>query len=170
VTSRISSKDLLDKRVLGGRGKEILLFVFTVSGFVGGDVGKDVKTIDGCRRDGDTGNDIGGAVRDIKEGIVFNVVKGGPDRDGRWRVPKLGGLQDDGLEDAGGDVKGTWVIPSVVRALKDLKDGSGGVCNVLLVDVIKGRPGGDGDVEEGRGGDDGGLRGSKRHLRQLAPL
>jgi len=82
----------------------------------------------------------------------------------------LGRLGVDGLEDAGGNVKRAWVIPSVVRALEDLKDGGGGVRNVLLVDVIKGRPGGDGDVGESGGGDDGGLRGSKRHLRQLAPL
>jgi len=76
----------------------------------------------------------------------------------------LGGLRDDGLEDAGGDIKRTWVVPSVVRTLKDLKDGSGGVRNVLLVDVIKGRPGGDRDVGEGRGGDDSGFRGSEGHF------
>ena len=51
----------------------------------------------------------------------------------------------------------------IVRALKDLKDGGSGVRNVLLVDVIKGRPGGDGDVGEGRGGDDSRLRREERH-------
>jgi len=44
-----------------------------------------------------------------------------------------------------------------VRALEDLKDGGGGVRNILLVYVIEGGPGGDGDVGEGRGGNDGGL-------------
>jgi len=38
----------------------------------------------------------------------------------------------------GGDIERAWVIPIVVRTLKDLKDGGGGVCNVLLVDVVKG--------------------------------
>jgi len=61
------------------------------------------------------------------------------------------------LEDAGGDIKRAWVIPSIMRTLKDLKDGSGGIRNVLLVNVIKSRPGGNRDVEEGRGGNGGGL-------------
>jgi len=131
---------------LGGHGKKILFFVLAIGRLVGGDVGENVETKDGGGGDGSTSNDIGGAVRDVAEGIVFNVVEGGPDRSGRWRVPKLGGLQNDGLEDAGGDVKRTWIVPSVVRALEDLKDSGGGVHNVLLVDVIKGGPGGDGDV------------------------
>ena len=57
--------------------------------------------------------------------------------------------------------------------LKNFEDGGGGVgsiSDVLLVYVIKGGPGGDRDVGEGGGSDDGGLRGSERHLRQLAPL
>ena len=82
----------------------------------------------------------------------------------------MGRLGVDGLKDAGGDVKGTWVIPSVMRTLEDLEDGGSGVRNVLLIDVIKGGPRGSGDVREGGGGDDGGLRGSEGHLRQLAPL
>jgi len=69
----------------------------------------------------------------------------------------LGGLRVDGLEDMGSDVKGAWVIPSVVRTLKDLKDGGGGVRNVLLIDVVKGGPGSDGDMGEGGGDDDGRL-------------
>ena len=76
---------------------------------------------------------------------------------------EFGGLRDNGLEDAGGDVERTWVVPSVVRALEDLKNCGGGICNVLLVDVIKGRPGGDGDVGKGRGDGDGGLGGVERH-------
>jgi len=169
VASRISSKDSFDEGVLSGGGKEILLFVFTVLGLVGGDVSKDVKAEDWGGRDGGTGNDVGGAVGDI-EGKVFDVVEGGPDRSGRWGILKLGGLRDDRLKDAGGDVKRAWVVPGVVRTLEDLKDGGSGVRNVLLIDVIKGGPGGDGDVGEGGGGNDGGLRGGERHLRQLAPL
>ena len=53
--------------------------------------------------------------------------------------------------------------------LKNFKDSSGGVGDVLLIYIIKGRPRSGGDVGEGGGGDDGGLR-SERHLRQLASL
>jgi len=164
VLSKIVSKVLVNIGVLGGCREEIFLLVFTVLGFMGGDVGEDVKTEDGGRRDGGTGDDIGRTVQNVEEGIVLWVVKDRPSEFGGW------GTEDDGLEDAGGNVKGAWIIPSVVRALEDLKDGGSGVCNVLLVDVIKGGPGSDGDVGEGRGGDDGGLRGGERHLRQLAPL
>jgi len=140
VVSRISSKDSFNEGVLGGSGKEVLLFVFTVLGLMGGDVGKDVKTNDGGRRDGGTGNNVGGAVRNVGEGVVFWVIKDGPGKFGGW------GMGDDGLKDAGSDVERTWVVPSVVRTLKDLKDGGGGVRNVLLIDVIKGGPRGSGDV------------------------
>jgi len=149
---------------LGGGGKEILLFVFLVLELVGGDMSKGIKAVDRSRGDRGTGDDISRAVRDVEEGVIFWVVKDGPSELGGW------GMGDDGLEDTGGDVKRAWVVPSVVRALEDLKDGGSGVHNVLLVDVIKGGPGGDGDMREGGGGDDGGLRGSERHLRQLAPL
>jgi len=147
------SKVLVDKGILGGRGEEVFFLVFTILGFVEGNVGKGVKAIDGGRRDGGTGNNVLGAVRDVEEGEVFNVVKNRPD--------ELRGLRDDGLEDTGGNVKGTWVVPSIVRALEDLEDGSGGVRNVLLIDVVKGRPGSDGDVGEGGGSDGGGLRSMK---------
>jgi len=169
VFSKIVSKVLVDVGILGGCGKEIFFFVFAIGGLVGGDVGEDVKTENWGGGDGGTSDDVCGTVGNV-EGEVFDVVEGGPDRSRRWRVPKLGGLRDNRLKDAGGDVERTWIIPSVVRALEDLKDGGSGVRNVLLVDVIKGRPGSDGDVREGGGGDDGGLRGGKRHLRQLAPL
>jgi len=151
VSSRISSKDLIDKGVLGGGGKEVLLFVFLVLGLVGGNVSKCIEAVDGSRGDGGTGDDVGGAVRDVEEGVIFRVVKDGPSELGGW------GTGDDGLEDVGGDVKRAWVVPSVVRALEDLKDGGGGVRNVLLVDVIKGRPGGNRDVGEGGRGNNGGL-------------
>jgi len=158
VASRISSKDLLDKRVLGGCGKEVFFFVFAVGGLVGRDVGENVKTIVWGRGDGSAGDDIGRAVRDVEEGVVLWVVKDRPSELGGW------GMGDDGLEDTGSNVERAWIVPSVVRTLEDLEDGGGGVRNVLLVYVIKGRPGGDGDVGEGGGGDDGGLRGSKGHF------
>ena len=161
MLSKIISKVVMDKRVLGGRREEILFFVLTVLGFMGGDVGEDVKTNNWGRGDGGAGDDIGGTVRDVKEWEVLDVVKGRPVRSGGWGILEFGGLRGDGLKDMGGDVKRTWVIPSVVRALKDLKDGGSGVCNVLLIDVVKGRPGSDGDMGEGGGGDDGGLRRSE---------
>ena len=48
--------------------------------------------------------------------------------------------------------------------VEDFKDGSSGIGNVLLIYIIKGRPGSNGDVGEGGGGDDGGLRGSEGHF------
>ena len=167
---RISSKDSFNEGVLGGGGKEILLLVFTVLGLVGGDVSKDVKTDNWGGGDGGASDDVSGTVGDSKKREVLNVVKGGPDGSGRWGMLELGRLRVDGLEDAGSDIEGAWIVPSVVRTLEDLEDGGGGVRNVLLIDVIKGGPGGDRDVGEGRGGDDGGLRRSEQHLRQLAPL
>ena len=143
---------------MGGRGEEVLFFVLAVLGFVSGDVGEDVEAKDGGGGNGGTGDDVGGAVWDVEEGVIFRVVKGRPGELRGW------GTGDDGLEDAGGDIKRAWVVPSVVRALEDLKDGGGGVHNVLLVDVIKGGPGGDGDVGEGGGGGDSGLRRSEGHL------
>jgi len=162
VLSKIVSKVLVDEGILGRRREKVLLLVFTILGFVGGDVGEDVEAGDRGGRDGGTGDDIVGTARDVEEGEVFNVVKSGPGRSGRWGILELGRLGVDGLEDTGGDVEGAWVIPSVVRALKDLKDSGGGVRNVLLIDVVKGGPRSDGDMGEGGGGDDGGLR-SERH-------
>jgi len=138
VLSKIVSKVLVDKGILGGHGKEVLFLVLTVLGLVGGDVGKDIKTNNWGRGDRGAGNDIGGTVRDVKEREVLDVIKGRPDWSGGWGILKLGRLRVDGLEDAGGDIKRTWVIPSVVRTLKDLEDGSGGIRNILLVDVVKG--------------------------------
>jgi len=131
------------------------LFVFMVLDFVEGDMGEGVKAVDGSGGDRGTGDDIGGAVRDVEEGVILWVVK---DRPGEFRG---WGMWDNRLEDAGSNVKRTWVVPSVVRALEDLKDGGGGVCNILLIDIIKGGPGGDRDVGEGGGGDDSGLRRSE---------
>jgi len=151
VASRISSKDLLDKRVLGGCGKEVFLFIFTVGGLVGRDMGENVKTIVWGRGDRNTGDDVGGAVRDVEEGVVLWVVKDRPSKLRGW------GTGDNGLKDVGSDVKRAWIVPSVVRTLEDLEDGSGGIRNILLVNIIKGGPGGDRDVGEGGGGDDSGF-------------
>jgi len=107
----------MDKRVLGGRGEEVLFFVFTVLGFVGGNVGEDVETMNWGRGDGSAGDNVVGAVWDVKKREALDVVKSGPDRSGRWGILKLGRLRVDGLEDAGGNVKRAWVIPSIVRAL-----------------------------------------------------
>jgi len=129
------------------------LLVFVVLRLVGGDVGEDVKTGNWGGGVGGAGDDIVRAVRDIEEGEVFNIVKSGPN--------EFGGLGDDRLKDISGNVERAWIIPSVVRALEDLKDGSGGVHNVLLIDVVKGRPGSNRDMGEGGGGDDSGLRRSE---------
>jgi len=150
--SRISSKDLIDKRVLGGRWEEVLLFVFLVLRFVGGDVGKDVETDDGGGRDGGTGDDVCGAIWD--EGVVLWVVEDGPSKFGGWgtRGKEHGRWGSESVN------RGTWEVPSIVVGLKDFKDGGGGVGDILLIYVIEGRPRGDRDMGEGGGGDDGGLR------------
>jgi len=84
VASRISSKDLFDKGVLGGGGKEVLLLVFTVLGLVGGNVSKDVKTDNWGGGDGGTGDKVRGAVGDVEEGVIFRVVKDRPGELGGW--------------------------------------------------------------------------------------
>ena len=84
VLPKIVSKVLVDEGVLGGRRKEVFLLVFAIGKFVGRDVGKDVKTVDGSRGDGGTGNDIGGAIQDIEEGVIFRVVKDGPGKLRGW--------------------------------------------------------------------------------------
>jgi len=106
----------MDEGVLGGCGKEVFFFVLAVLGFVGSNIGEDVKIINWGRGDGGAGDDIIGAVRGV-ERKTFDIVESGPDRSGGWGILELGGLSVNGLEDAGGDVEGTWVIPSVVRAL-----------------------------------------------------
>ena len=83
VLSKIVSKMLVDKGILGVCWEEILLLVVAVLGFVGGDVGKGFEAIGRSQRDGGTGDNIGRRVRDIEEGIVLDVVKGRPDE--LWR-------------------------------------------------------------------------------------
>jgi len=131
VFSRIESKMLVDKGVLGRRGEEVLLFVFTVLGLVGSDVGKSVEVVGRSGGDGATNDNISGAVRDIEEGVVFQVVKGGPDKFWRWEARR----GSDGRWGAEGVGTGTWVVPSVEIGLENLKDS---VSNVLLIDIIKG--------------------------------
>jgi len=84
VSSRISSKDLIDKGVLGGCWEEVVLFVFTVLDFVEGNVGKGVKAVDRSGGDGGTGDNVRGAVRDVEEGILFLVVEDGPSKLRSW--------------------------------------------------------------------------------------
>jgi len=163
VFSKIVSKVLVDKGVLDGRGEKVLFLVFMILGLMSGNMGKDIKTDNWGRGNRSTGDDVSCPVGDVEERKVFNVVKSGPVDSGRRRVLEFGRLRDNGLEDTGSDIERTWIVPSVVRALKDLKDGGSSVCNILLVDVIKGRPGGNRDVGEGGGGDDGRLRRSEQH-------
>ena len=132
------------------------MLVFMVLGFVEGDMGKGVKVVDGSGGDWGAGNNILQAVWDIEKREVFDIVKSRPD--------KFRGLGDNRLEDAGGNVERAWIVPSVVRALKDPKDGSSGICNGLLIDIVKGRPRSNRDVGEGGGGDSSGLRSVERHL------
>ena len=82
--SKIVSKVLVDKGVLGGCGEEVLFLVFTILGFVGGDMGKDVKTGNRGGGDGGTGDDVSGAVRDVEEGVIFWVVEDRPGKLGGW--------------------------------------------------------------------------------------
>ena len=151
---------LIDKGILGGRREEVLLFVVTVLGLVGGDVGEEFEVIGGSGGDRGTGDNIGGGVRDVEEREIFNVVKGGPDECWRWGARG----RSDGRGGAEGIGTGTWVVPSVEVRVEDFKDSGGGVGNVLLIYIIKGRPRSDRDLGKGGGGDDGGLRSVKRHL------
>ena len=102
----------------------------------------------------------------MEEGVFFWVVKDRPDKSGGWGILELGrlGSRDDGLEDASGDIERAWIVPSIVRALEDLEDGSGGIPNVLLIDIVKGGPGGNRDMGEGGGGNNDRLRSVERHL------
>jgi len=82
-------------------------------------MGEGIEGMDGGRENGGTGNNVLRAVRDIEKWEVFNVIKGGLDRSGRWGILELEGLRSrgNGLEDMGGKVNGAWVVPSIVRAL-----------------------------------------------------
>ena len=110
------------------------LFILMVLGFMGSDMGKDIKTINWGRGDGGASDDISGAVRDIEEGVIFWVVEDGPGKLGGWGT-------GDKRSGCWGSVHvkiRTWEIPSVVVRLEDFKNGGSSVGNVLLVYVIKG--------------------------------
>ena len=110
------------------------MFVFTVLGFMEGDVGEGVKAVNGSRGDGDTGDNVSGAVRDAGEGVILRVVK---DRPGKLR----GWGMWDKRSGCWGSVSvkiRTWEIPSIVVRLENFENGSGGVGDVLLIYVIKG--------------------------------
>jgi len=134
VSLRISSKDLVDKGVLGGCWEKVLLFVFMVLDFVKDNVGEDVKAVDGSRGDRGTGDDISGAVRDIGERVILWVVKDRPGELGGWGAW-------DKRSGCWGSVSvkiGTWEIPSIVVRLEDFKDGGSSISDILLVYIIKG--------------------------------
>ena len=123
-------------------------------------MGKDFETVGRGRRDRGSSDNIGRAVQDVEEGEVLDIIKGGPDELWWWGA-RRGSNRRGGTEGVG---IGTWVIPSVEVWIENLKDGGGGISDVLLIDVIKGQPGHDRDLGKGRGGDDSGLRSIKRHL------
>jgi len=86
MSLRICSKDLLDEGVLGRWGKEVVLFektevLLTVDG-----VGEDVKIGMEDGRRGRTSNDVLGTIRNVEEGVVFNIFKGRPDKLWGWRT------------------------------------------------------------------------------------
>jgi len=47
-------------------------------------VGENVKADDWGGGNGGAGDDVSGAIRDVKEGIIFWVVKDGPGEFGGW--------------------------------------------------------------------------------------
>jgi len=130
-------------------------------------MGEGVKTGNWGGGDGGTGDNVCGAVGDVEEGVVLWVVKDGPSEFRGWGM-------GDKRSGRWGSVHvkiRTWEIPSVVVGLENFKDGGGSVSDVLLIYIIKGRPGSDRDMGEGGGGDDGGLGSSEGHFTiQLAPL
>ena len=84
VLSKIVSKVLVDKGVLGGRREDVLLLVVMVFRLIGGDVSKEFEIVGWGRGDGGTSDDIGRGVGDVEEGIVLDIVKSGPDKLWRW--------------------------------------------------------------------------------------
>ena len=82
--SKIVSKVLIDKGVLSGCWEEVLFLVFTILGFIEGDVGKGVEAVNGGRRDGGTGDNICRTVRDVEEWVILQVVKDRPGELGGW--------------------------------------------------------------------------------------
>jgi len=130
----MESKVLVDKQVLGGRGKDVLLLVFPVLGLIEGDVGKGFEVVGGSRGDRGTGDDVGRGIGGAEKGEVLDVVKSRPDELWQWGA-RRGSDRRWGVEGVG---TGTWVVPSVEIGLEDLKDGGGSISDILLVNVVKG--------------------------------
>jgi len=84
MLSRIYSKDLLDKGVLGRWGKEVVLFEKTEVLLVVDGVSKDVEIGTEDRGRGCASDDVLGTIGDVEEGVVFNVFEGWPDKLWGW--------------------------------------------------------------------------------------
>jgi len=80
VLSRIVSKVLIDKGVLGEHREEVLFLVFSIGKLVGSNMGKNFKIIGRSRGDGGAGDNIGGGVWNIEEWEVLDVIESGPDK------------------------------------------------------------------------------------------
>jgi len=162
----------LDKTILGGCREEVLLIVEAVVVLISDDMGEEVKVGDGCGGDQGTGDDVVGRGRwGEDEGLGLSRNE---DRGEEGGVIKNRGRQTGDGNDGRGGLKcvGTWAgeIPGVEVTVKDLKDSGSGVGEVLLIDVVNGRPGGDRDLGKGGGSDDGRLGQSERHFKQSALL
>jgi len=134
VLSKIVSKVVIDKGVLGGRREEVFLLVLTVLGLVGSDVGKDVKTDNWGGGDRGAGDNIIGAVGDVEEGVILWVVEDRPGKFGGWGT----GDKRSGCWGSVHIKLRAWEVPSVVVRLEDFKDGSSSIGDILLIYVIKG--------------------------------
>ena len=69
---------------MGRCREEVLFLVFAILGLVGSDVRKDVKASDWGGRDRGTGDNVGGTVWDVEEGVVLWVIEDRPSELGGW--------------------------------------------------------------------------------------
>ena len=115
VFSKMVSKVLVDKGVLGERGEEVFLIVEAVVVLEGGDVGEEFEIVGGGRRDRGASDNI------CRRGRVVGVVaKGKSGPDGRFRWGGGEGLGNSGDED-GGEEGG--VVENRGRRVGDGNDG-----------------------------------------------
>jgi len=156
---------LVDKGILGGRGEEVFLVIEKVVVLEGGNVGEELKIIGRGRRDRGAGDGIFWRGRDVR---VVTKGKSGPDgRDGwgedsglgfgwdeDWGVEgrvvkdrrgRAGSYKDGGQGSICVSIR-TWEIPSIEVAIQYLKNSSSSVSEILLIDVVNGGLGGDGDL------------------------
>jgi len=84
MSLRICSKDLLYKGVLGRQGKEVILFEKTEVLLVVDGVSKDVEIGTEDRGWGRASDNVLGTIRDVEEGVVFNIFEGQPDKLWGW--------------------------------------------------------------------------------------